>query len=236
MLRQIFLMVLDYHYHLLLVALLESLQGDVFMTEIRKSQWGKGPWQNEPDRLQWVDKATGLTCLALRGPVGSFCGYVGVPETHPAYEITYDGTPVTEHEEWRKQSRKYIRENSPNFEKLDFPKMPDVIPGIGEAIEKITVHGGLTYSGFWPDKVPGLWFFGFDCAHSGDLCPGMVATLKRINIDEGTTRREDYHSGDKYCTIEYVQAECTELAAQLAAIGSGALWTVGKLKTHTGGL
>lgn len=183
-----------------------------------------------------MDKATGLTCLILRGPTGALCGYVGVPETHPGYRIAYDGRTDTEHQEWHRQGRKALRENSPDFTKMCFPPRPDTVPGIGEAIEKITAHGGLTYSGFWPDEAQDLWFFGFDCAHSGDLSPGVVATLKHIDIDHGTTRREHYNFDDTYCTIEYVKVECTELAAQLGAIGNSALWAVGKLKTHTGGL
>lgn len=41
-----------------------------------------------------------------------------------------------------------------------------------------TVHGGLTFSGFWPNKrsrnpYSRLWWFGFDCGHWNDLMPGM---------------------------------------------------------------
>lgn len=200
------------------------------MNEIKKSQWAKGPWQHEPDRLQWVDESTGLTCLILRGPVGALCGYVGVPDTHPAYEICYDGTTKLEHEEWHKEVRKYMRENSSDFTKINFPPIPDKIPGIGEAVDNITVHGGLTFSDFWADEIPNLWFFGFDCAHSGDLCPGIVATLKRINIDQGTTKREDAHLGDTYRTIDYAKVECTKLAGQLGVISNAARGVLATLK------
>jgi hypothetical protein len=53
---------------------------------IDKSDWGEGPWQNEPDRAQWVH--AGLACLAVRHPGhGFWCGYVGVPQGHPAYGV-----------------------------------------------------------------------------------------------------------------------------------------------------
>ena len=52
---------------------------------VDKSDWGPGPWNNEPDKAQWQDKATGLPCLIVRGPLGALCGYVGVPPGHPAY-------------------------------------------------------------------------------------------------------------------------------------------------------
>lgn len=48
---------------------------------IDKSGWQRGPWDNEPDKRQWMDEATGLPCLIVRGVMGSLCGYVGVPTT-----------------------------------------------------------------------------------------------------------------------------------------------------------
>ncbi len=55
-----------------------------------KSDWGPGPWQTEPDKRQWVDAATGLPCMMIRGHMGFWCGYVGVPEGHPLYGDGYD--------------------------------------------------------------------------------------------------------------------------------------------------
>jgi hypothetical protein len=50
-----------------------------------KSSWGDGPWQSEPDRIDFV--AHGFACLMLRHPrYGSWCSYVAVPPGHPAYE------------------------------------------------------------------------------------------------------------------------------------------------------
>lgn len=58
---------------------------------IDKTTWGPGPWQTEPDKIQWQDMATGLACLAVRHPVhGHWCGYVGVPEGHPLFGKSYD--------------------------------------------------------------------------------------------------------------------------------------------------
>lgn len=45
-----------------------------------------GPWDDEPDILSWSDEETGYLCCAWRHPqLGILCGYVGVPEGHPAY-------------------------------------------------------------------------------------------------------------------------------------------------------
>jgi hypothetical protein len=55
-------------------------------------------------------------------------------------------------------------------------------------------HGGLTYTGV----QDGFTFFGFDCAHSGDLCPGHVT------------------SSGTYRDLAYVTAKVNALADALA--------------------
>lgn len=56
-----------------------------------KSGWKhRGEWDDEPDKVQWMDEDTVLTCLIVRGPVGSLCGYVGVPEGHSWYKLEPD--------------------------------------------------------------------------------------------------------------------------------------------------
>jgi hypothetical protein len=64
---------------------------------VDKSTWGPGLWQDEPDKVQWKDEATGLPCLIVRGPHGSWCGYVGVPSSHPVYEMDYDNITAEVH-------------------------------------------------------------------------------------------------------------------------------------------
>lgn len=50
-----------------------------------KSAWSPGPWQVEPDRVEW--RYLGLPCLIVRTEhTGGLCGYVGVPPGHPARE------------------------------------------------------------------------------------------------------------------------------------------------------
>ena len=54
-------------------------------TLVDKSNWQTGPWQQEPDKKQWLDEETGLPCLMRRGPSGALCGYVGIAKDHPYY-------------------------------------------------------------------------------------------------------------------------------------------------------
>jgi hypothetical protein len=142
-----------------------------------KSKWKRGPWDSEPDKVQWLDETTGLPCLIVRGPVGSLCGYVGVSPSHPFFGKDYDDVSAD-------------------------------------------AHGGLTFAGGCmkdgqeasrvchqveagePDNV---WWFGFDCAHSGDLCPGM-------SWFDGYFGRSD-----TYKDFDWVRAEVQQLAKQLRA-------------------
>lgn len=53
-----------------------------------KSEWGPGPWHDEPDSDRWRDPLTGLRCYAVRNPItGTWCGYVEVPRTSVLYGL-----------------------------------------------------------------------------------------------------------------------------------------------------
>lgn len=56
-----------------------------------RKQWGSGPWEHEPDHVQF--KAHGFACMLHRNPMGAWCGYVGVPASHPYYEKDWDQVP-----------------------------------------------------------------------------------------------------------------------------------------------
>jgi hypothetical protein len=55
----------------------------------------KNEWDTERDHLQWIQN--GLNCLILRNPLGSLCGYVGVPEDHKYYGCGWDDIDVCVH-------------------------------------------------------------------------------------------------------------------------------------------
>jgi hypothetical protein len=62
---------------------------------IDKSTWGDGPWQTEPDRLDFTH--AGLPCLALRNHHGSWCGYAAVPPGHPLHGRDFHDVDVDVH-------------------------------------------------------------------------------------------------------------------------------------------
>lgn len=161
---------------------------------VDKSEWERGPWDNEADKKQWQDEATKLPCLIVRGPHGALCGYVGVPTDHPWHGQDYDAVG------------KYL----PKPEEYDPDWYPDV-------------HGGLTFSGGCGHSadpaagichVPGegepddVWWLGFDCAHFGDYSSMSYPASHRGRFP---------HQGDVYRDQAYVEQQCALLAAQASA-------------------
>jgi len=106
-----------------------------------KSSWGAGPWQNEPDKKQWQDAATGYPCLIVRNDMGALCGYVGVAKSHPNFEQDYDKPDVTVHGGLTFASRCQEQQNECE---------------------------GICHKTDGPDDV---WWFGFDCLHASDSSP-----------------------------------------------------------------
>jgi hypothetical protein len=66
------------------------------MAKMRK-HWGRGPWDDEPDREEWRTEA-GLPGLIVRGPTGGLCGYVAVPPGHPWHGLDFPDVPDAAHE------------------------------------------------------------------------------------------------------------------------------------------
>lgn len=153
-------------------------------------------WTTEPDRKDW--EAHGLKCAIRRvRDAGHLCGYVGIPKEHPLHGVGYyDECPALE------PLREQVR-YAPNDEGIS-PEM---------ALE---VHGGITYSdnhvaGGKPD---GLWWFGFDCAHSGDLSPGLQSHLRDAGAFTSLL-------GGEYRDMAYVTRETENLAKQLCSLKEG---------------
>ncbi len=113
-------------------------------TNIDKSRWPRGPWDDEPDKEQWLDEDTGLPCLIVRHTrLGHLCGYVGVGKAHPLHGKSYSEWDAEVH-----GGLTFASECSPESD-----------PGLG------VCH--LTEPG---DEDP-VWWFGFDFAHCFDLSP-----------------------------------------------------------------
>ena len=201
-------------------------------TPIDKATWGDGPWQTEPDRVEWTH--AGLPCLALRNKTfGGWCGYAAVPPGHPLHGVGYhDESPaLVDALERLKQRRLDVAD-------VTFARGIALLTGEVAASPDlvIDVHGGLTYADRCQGNIchvpkPGepddVWWFGFDCGHAGDFAPAIDATLRTIGARDETPydhaaaiAAQDWHV-EVYRTLDYVQAETNKLADQLAAIAAG---------------
>jgi hypothetical protein len=104
-----------------------------------------GPWQTEPDRLEW--RHNGVPCLIVRNPSGALCGYAACPPEHPWHGKAFDM-------HW------------------DETENPEVHGGI--TFSGLCQEGGKICHVPQPGEPDDVWWLGFDCAHSGDLTPRDV--------------------------------------------------------------
>ena len=177
-------------------------------TTLDKAEWGDGPWQSEPDKVQWKDEATGLACLAVRqSHSGHWCGYVGVPPGHPAHGLSYDDaynlfgdyesdTYLSVH-----GGLTYADSCAEGSEETSVCHVPE------------------------PGEPEDVWWLGFDCAHSGDFLPAYHARYKDRGYpfsseayDHAAALAADTWRVNTYRTLNYVRSEASRLAAQLAAV------------------
>lgn len=160
-----------------------------------KSDWGPGDWQDEPDKMQFLDEETGLPCLIVRAEVtGALCGYVGVSPGHPWYEEGYSGEVECELEVHGGLTfSSFCEEEAP----------PD--KGICHIVEK--------------GEEGRVWWFGFDCAHCWDVTPAMSARLRNSGLPD--LPNPPSLPQTTYKTVAFVKGEIRELAKQLKEKSDG---------------
>lgn len=137
-----------------------------------KSSWSRGEWDNEPDKKQWSDPATGLPCLIVRNRLGALCGYVGVPESHPCFMASYDEASE---------------------------KCPAISVHGGLTFDGFCKTNGDEADSICHAVEPGendrVWWLGFDCAHCMDRCD-------MARPDPRFPHRDDVYRNFAYVTAE----------------------------------
>lgn len=155
-----------------------------------REEWPAGIWDEEPDKVQWPDEATGLPCLAVRNRMGAWCGYVGLPAGHPWREMGNDDIPVDVHGGLTYGPSPCMEDESLVCHVVQDPAEDDV-----------------------------RWI-GFDCLHIMDTAPGMMAITRKYPIpgDRGLYDEGDKGAGIfmSYKPLAYVTAEVALLARQVA--------------------
>lgn len=137
----------------------------------------------------------GLQCQTYRTEMGHWCGYVGVPADHPLHGKAYTDKISVPQE---------MIEREVDIDKIGvinlFCQIEEPTAEACALVLAFDIHGGITYAanGAPGADVEGLWWFGFDCAHAGD-----VSSLD-MQGPMGIYRSE-----------EYVIDECKSLADQL---------------------
>lgn len=137
-------------------------------TYLDRSNWPKGEWSGEPDKMQWQDAETGLPCLIVRNRGGALCGYVGVSQGHPYFERGYDDCNVDAH-------------GGLTFADFCQPYGENNEQGICHVVDE--------------GENERVWWLGFDCAHLGDVTPaydyshGWESSYKGVEYVRGEVRQ-----------------------------------------------
>jgi hypothetical protein len=119
-------------------------------------------------------------------------------------------------EEWTDPSTRYeccAMRNPMTGSLMGYVGVPRDHAAFGEPYQDIdvSVHGGLSYGA----KRRGLMWFGFDCAHAGDLVPTMQMDSLLKDLEEAFEKLAGHKN--IYRNWAYVRNECRLLAAQLAS-------------------
>lgn len=155
----------------------------------------------------WIT-AAGFRAVVTMGDMGHRCGYVGLPVGHPLFGTSYGD---------ENECLAALPEGEPAGKRGVIPLLCALIGGRVPRSPEMTfdVHGGLTYSG-GRDNYPvtaDLWWFGYDCGHSGDAPSPEYCQRMRDEYPDNPymcRKRDGFHRDLDYCI-----AECESLARQI---------------------
>lgn len=135
---------------------------------------------------KWVSPG-GLPCRVERTIVGHLCGYVGIPDAHPLFGLSYD----TRIEVPQSVLHRETSADNLGVVNLFINALSDQDDGRIEVTMAFDTHKGITFSRARESWAEAGWWFGFDCAHEGD--------------------------DNETCDLPYVRRRVEELAEQLEA-------------------
>lgn len=164
-------------------------QSWTFPDIIDREGWPPGPWDDEPDKIEYRDPGTNAPVIIRRVVLGSLCGYVAVPPGHPWHGSNGFDCPAVVH-------------GGVNYGGPCQEEWPDP-----EAYGYAVCHVAA------PGESDDVWWLGFDCQHITDTVPQVSAILTRAG--HGTDA--PFGMRQTYKDVAFVRAQCAELARQAAA-------------------
>lgn len=109
---------------------------------VDKAGWGAGPWQVEPDRVEW--ERDGFACMVIRHfRYGNLNGYAGVPFDHKLWGRDYVGFDIDVHGglSFSGQDPDNAPEGPLWWFGFDCGHFMDLKPGLEATIRRITPDG-----------------------------------------------------------------------------------------------
>ncbi len=160
-------------------------------THSERREFPPGPWDDEPDKIQWIDPGTDLDCLIVRNPMGALCGYVGVPPGHPWHGLGYGE----------------IEDDIDVHGGLTFAASCNENAPEGHGVCHVPE----------PGRPADVWWLGFDCAHSGDVVPIVTQYEQDYPVEMRFYGRTDAYRDVEYVTGQCQHLAAQVIAAAVAA-------------------
>ena len=154
-----------------------------------------GPWNDEADKIGWIDERTGRQCIILRQTDGTLSGYVAVGPDHPLFGYSEDAIPGC---------LEILVHGGLTYAQPCEENRPEAV----SVCHVSDAHHRRTQDVF--DDKDDLWWFGFDTNHKYDYVPQPLHSSPRKRSDSKAYRDQSY-----------VYRECIKLAAQLQRIETG---------------
>lgn len=157
-----------------------------------------GPWNDEADKVGWIDEESGMRCIMLRQTNGTLSGYVGVDPDHPFFGYEKDALPValaTSVHRGIDYSKACEENRKPRFERY-------TVCHVVRQRAATPMNSAQGTQDQFPEED--VWWLGFDTDHQYDLVP---------------MQRQDRKLGEVYRDQAYVYAECISFARKLRAVG-----------------
>lgn len=150
----------------------------------------------------WTTKA-GFRAVIVLPDIGHHCGYVGIPPSHPLHGKNYGDVCDCL--------------VFPSDESMGKRGVIPIFCSNGEATPDAVfdVHGGINFSGGdsdYPAKSTDLWWFGYDCGHSGD---GRSESYLKTMEERYPNQPFMWTDRGVFRDVDYCISECESLAQQL---------------------